>query len=60
MKPPDEHGWVTLRLLFEMEAAACGYLLSFGPQVEIIEPLALREKVVELARKGLDVYTNST
>ena len=29
--------------------AACGYLLSFGTQVAIVEPPALREKIIELA-----------
>ncbi len=46
---PDVNGWITLRLQFEQEEAACGYLLSFGTRVEILEPLELREKVIQLA-----------
>lgn len=38
-----------LHLQFELEEAACGYLLSFGTQVEIVEPRDLREKVLQLA-----------
>jgi predicted DNA-binding transcriptional regulator YafY len=34
---PDENGWVELHLQFELEDAACGYLLSYGTQVEILE-----------------------
>jgi predicted DNA-binding transcriptional regulator YafY len=54
--PPDSGGWITLRLQFELEEAACGYLLSFGPQVEILEPLALREKVLQLAQSVVAYY----
>ncbi len=43
-------------LLFEMEEAACGYLLSFGTQVEIVEPQALREKIIELAESVVEFY----
>jgi predicted DNA-binding transcriptional regulator YafY len=53
----DGDGWITLHLLFEMEAAACGYILSFGTQVEILEPLELREKVVALAQSVAAFYT---
>ncbi|HEY6406100.1 MAG TPA: WYL domain-containing protein, partial [Ktedonobacteraceae bacterium] len=55
-EPPDAEGWITLRLQFEQEEAACGYLLSFGTQVEIIEPRDLREKVVQLAESVAAFY----
>ena len=54
--PPDANGGLLLRLQFEQEAAACGYLLSFGPRVEIVEPLELREKVLELAKSVVEFY----
>lgn len=54
--PPDATGWLCLRLQFEMEESACGYLLSFGPRVEIIEPLELREKVIALAKSVVEFY----
>ncbi len=54
----DDQGWITLRLHFETEAEARGYILSFGPQVEILEPLNLREQVIELARCVLAHYSN--
>ncbi|GAC1371020.1 MAG: YafY family protein [Ktedonobacteraceae bacterium] len=53
---PDTTGWTTLKLQFEMEAEACGYILSFGPQVEILEPLSLRAKVIQLASSVLTRY----
>lgn len=55
--PPDADGWLLLRLQFEMEESACGYLLSFGPQVEIVEPLELRDKVIELAKSVVEFYS---
>jgi predicted DNA-binding transcriptional regulator YafY len=55
--PPDANGWIRLRLQFEMEEAACGYLLSFGPQVEIVEPPELREKVIALAKSVVEFYS---
>jgi len=54
--PADADGWIRLRLLFEQEEAACGYLLSFGTQVEIVEPLELRKKVIQLAESVLEFY----
>jgi len=54
--PPDSDGWITLRLQFEQEEAACGYLLSFGTQVEILDPQALREKVLQLAASVVAFY----
>lgn len=54
--PPGADGWITLRLLFEHEEAACGYILSFGTQVEILEPQSLREKVIHLAESVAAFY----
>jgi predicted DNA-binding transcriptional regulator YafY len=31
-------------------------VLSFGPQIEVIEPEGLREKVVEMARSVVEFY----
>jgi predicted DNA-binding transcriptional regulator YafY len=59
-EPAGADGWIKLRLLFETEESACGYLLSFGTQVEILEPLALREKVIQLAESVVTFYNNLT
>ncbi len=53
---PDEDGWVTLHVLFETEIAACGYVLAFGSQVEVVEPNALREQVIQLAESVVAFY----
>lgn len=54
--PPDEQGWLRLCLQFETEDAACGYLLSYGTSVEILDPPELREKVIRLAESVAAFY----
>jgi predicted DNA-binding transcriptional regulator YafY len=57
METPDAaDGWIPMHLRFETEASACGYLLSFGIQVEILEPQSLREKVRQLAESVAAYY----
>lgn len=53
----DEDGWVRVSLRFDVEEMACEYALSFGSQLEVIEPAALREKVVEAAHSVVTFYT---
>jgi predicted DNA-binding transcriptional regulator YafY len=60
VEPPDAEGWLTLHLQFELEEAACGYLLSFGTQVEIVEPRDLREKVIQLAESITAFYAQKS
>ncbi|HKF36698.1 MAG TPA: YafY family protein [Ktedonobacteraceae bacterium] len=54
--PPDEDGWINLHLLFGIKEEACGYILSFGSQIEVLEPLELRETVIELAESVVAFY----
>ncbi|MBA2680566.1 MAG: YafY family transcriptional regulator [Ktedonobacteraceae bacterium] len=54
----DDDDWITLQLQFETEAEARGYILSFGLQVEILEPLGLREQMIELAQSVLAHYSS--
>lgn len=56
LEPPDAHGWAVARILFEYKEEACGYLLSFGTQIEILEPAEMRVQVVELARNLVTFY----
>jgi predicted DNA-binding transcriptional regulator YafY len=44
-------------LRFDAEEMACEYALSFGTQLEVLEPLALREKVLVAARNVVAFYT---
>lgn len=53
---PDAEGWVEVSLRFDVEEMACEYALSFGTQLEVLEPAALREKVVDAAREIVDFY----
>lgn len=53
---PDDESWVTLHILFETETAACGYVLAFGAQVEVVEPSTLRERVIQIAENVVDFY----
>ena len=54
--PPDAAGWVTLSVQFETEDEACIYVLGLGPQIEVLEPSELREKIVHLAQDLLALY----
>ncbi|HEU5230190.1 MAG TPA: YafY family protein [Ktedonobacteraceae bacterium] len=55
--PPGEDGWITVRVLFETEDSACGYILGHGAQIEVMEPTELRERVVSLAASIVEFYT---
>lgn len=56
----DEEGWVHVSLRFDVEEMACEYALSFGTQLEVLEPLALREKVAQMASSVVNFYANKT
>lgn len=58
--PPDEDGWVTVGLRFDAEEMACEYVLSFGAQMEVLEPPALRDKVISLAESVIAFYAQRT
>lgn len=59
-EPPGADGWIQVSMLFEEEHSACEYVLSFGPQMEVVEPQVLREKVVEAAENIVALYKGST
>jgi len=47
--PPEADGWVRLEMIFEEEHGAREFILSFGPQIEVVDPPALREQVIAAA-----------
>ncbi|PRX44194.1 putative DNA-binding transcriptional regulator YafY [Prauserella shujinwangii] len=50
---PDEDGWSLVELPVEQGAPALGQLLPFGPELEVLEPADLRERVAgAVARMG--------
>ncbi|MEV2249160.1 YafY family protein [Streptomyces sp. NPDC050147] len=53
---PDEEGWVTLTLPVENEMVAYTQLMSLGPEVEVLEPKALRERFARAAHQMADRY----
>src|SRR6185369_14222187 len=55
----DSRGWKKFKVGFDIEEMACEYALSFGPSLEVIEPLTLREKVVAMAKATLDFYDHT-
>jgi predicted DNA-binding transcriptional regulator YafY len=43
---PDAAGWITLRVAFDDEEQACFIALGYGPRAEVLEPEALRRRVL--------------
>jgi predicted DNA-binding transcriptional regulator YafY len=56
IEPPDPDGWAAVAMLFEEAHNACEYVLSFGPQIEVLEPAALRDLVIEAAQGIVALY----
>lgn len=56
--PDDPDGWRIVNMLFEEEHTACEYILGFGAQIEVIEPLALRERVIREAQGIVAFYAD--
>jgi predicted DNA-binding transcriptional regulator YafY len=54
---PDADGWVPVTLRFDIEKAACGYVLGFGAQMEVLEPPELRDRVVQAAKDAIALHT---
>jgi predicted DNA-binding transcriptional regulator YafY len=54
--PPEEDGWTRVELRFDVEEEACGYVLGFGAQIEVLEPDILREKVIGEAEGVVAFY----
>jgi predicted DNA-binding transcriptional regulator YafY len=49
VEPPaaaDPEGWVTLRVQFDVEEEACFFALGLGRHVDVVEPEALRARVL--------------
>lgn len=56
--PPDAEGRVTIEVIYETFEAARTELLGLGPDVEVIEPVELRESLITLAERVLAFYTD--
>jgi predicted DNA-binding transcriptional regulator YafY len=56
VNPPDADGWSRVDIRFETIDEACEFCLGFGPGLEVLEPLELRERVIRLARETVEFY----
>lgn len=56
VEPAREDGWQTVLIHFEREREAAEFLLSFGAQIEVLEPTDLREKIIRAAEDLLRFY----
>jgi predicted DNA-binding transcriptional regulator YafY len=54
--PPDAQGWIVLTLPFERLEAARERILGFGRAVEVLEPQALRQSVIDFATQIVAFY----
>jgi predicted DNA-binding transcriptional regulator YafY len=57
-QPPDARGWIRLTLTFETLEDARDRILSFGRAVEVLEPEALRNSVLDFAQQTVALYAN--
>lgn len=53
---PGEDGWVPVRIQFEVEREACECVLSLGSNVEVLEPVELRERVIRAGQEIVVLY----
>ncbi len=54
--PADTEGWIPLTVVFESLEDARTQILGLGRAVEVLEPLALRESVLDFARQIVGLY----
>jgi len=52
----DADGWIRVTVRFDVEEMACGFALSFGSKLEVLEPETLRAKVIQAAKETVEFY----
>jgi predicted DNA-binding transcriptional regulator YafY len=55
--PPDADGWIPVDVMFEVVEEATEFILRFGPQIQVLEPPELRDRVIAAAQAILALYT---
>jgi predicted DNA-binding transcriptional regulator YafY len=58
--PPDAKGWRQATVPIESIEQAAAMLLSFGAEIEVVSPPALRRQLAESARQVLALYAEGT
>jgi predicted DNA-binding transcriptional regulator YafY len=56
---PDPEGWQTMRLRMDWPADAHSQLLRLGGEIEVLEPVEIRERIIAFARTVLARYDDS-
>ena len=56
---PEADGWQTVHLMLQTEHEACSYVLGFGPRMEVLDPPALRERVICEATCIVEFYAGT-
>lgn len=54
--PPGPDGWTDVQLPLERPDIAAGQLLGLGPEVEVVEPAAVRSAFAEAARRMAEIH----
>jgi predicted DNA-binding transcriptional regulator YafY len=54
--PADADGWIRVDVLFEVVEEATEFILRFGPQIQVLAPPELRDRVIAAARGILALY----
>lgn len=57
---PDDHGWVTATVPIESLGHAESEFLKLGPDIEVLAPAALRERLVASARALTAMYADGS
>ena len=55
---PDADGWVTVTLQFEYVESAAYDLMRFGGDLEVLEPVDLREQLASRAAQMVERYAS--
>jgi predicted DNA-binding transcriptional regulator YafY len=58
--PADADGWIPISMRFDIEAEACAYVLGFGAQMQVLEPVELRDRIVTLAKQAIAFHSNTS
>ena len=57
-EPADDAGWIRFSMQFEGEHNACEYVLSFGSNIEVLDPPELRQSVLAAAASIIALYSS--
>jgi predicted DNA-binding transcriptional regulator YafY len=53
-EPSHPEAWITLRVRFDHEEEARFVVLGFGPRVDVIEPVGLRNRIIKEATEMIE------